>query len=47
MGNVSGKMISSHPVGTGSDLQGCNSGEGLADIFLPTQSSYLENEIYF
>ena len=41
---MSGKMISTHLVGTESDLQCCNDGEGLAEIFPPALGSYLENK---
>jgi len=44
VGGVSGKMISTHLVGTESDLQCCYGGEGLAEIFPPALGSYLENE---
>ena len=43
-GSVSGKMISTHLVGTESNLQCCNDGEGLAEIFPPTLGSYLESK---
>ena len=41
---MSGKMISTHLVGTESDLQCCNDGEGLAEIFPPALESYLEDK---
>ena len=44
MGGVSDKMISTHLVGTESDLQCCYGGEGQAEIFPPALGSYLENE---
>ena len=37
-------MISTHLVGTESDVQCCNDREGLAEIFPPAMGSYLENE---
>ena len=40
------KMISTHLIGTESDLQCCNGGGGLAGIFPPALRSYLENESY-
>ena len=44
---MSDKMISTHLVGTGSDLQCCNDGEWLAEIFPPALESYLGNESYY
>ena len=44
---MSDNMISTHLVGTGSDLQCCNDGEWLAEIFPPALESYLGNESYY
>ena len=41
---MSDKMISTHLVGTESDLQCCYGGEGQAEIFPSALGSYLENE---